>query len=244
MAKRTRIIITDLTRFKEGSKNVCTAGVTEDGTLIRPYPPYLLASDCERLDIHPGAILEGEFTISNAPPPHVEDATWENLNYVERCSGDEFRSALRTGLFKTIAEGFEYALAQGEKCIPVAVKPPRSIITIKLSPQSFSIVGDGYNPKKVRANFWDPEGNQFSFLSITDRGFVDQASKIQGDSSAIAKMNFHVQSQEELYLRIGLSRAHRAPDGRHGYWIQVNGIYTFPDYMDYIRCYDVREDKA
>lgn len=244
MAEKTRIIITDLTRFKEGSKNVCTAGVSEDGTLIRPYPPYLLASDCERLDIHPGAILEGEFTPSNARPPHIEDAKWKDLNYVDRCSSKEFRSALRTGLFKTIQEGFEYDLPQREKCIPISATPPRSIITIKLQPQSFSIVGDGYDPKKIRASFWDANGNQFSFLGITDRGFVDQASKIQGDRSAIAQMNYHVQSQEELYLRIGLSRPHQSNDGRNGYWLQVNGIYTFPDYLDYIRCYDDKEDQT
>lgn len=243
MAKKTKIIITDLTRFKKGSHNVCTAGATEDGTLIRPYPPYLLASDCERLDIHPGAILEGEFTPSNAAQPHIEDAKWENLNYIDRCSSDEFRSALRSGLFKTIQEGFDYDLPNGEKCVPISESPPRSIITIKLSPQSFSIVGDGYNASKVKANFWDVEGNQFSFIPITDRGFVDQASKIQGDSSAIAQMNFNVQSQQELYLRIGLSRAYEAPNGKNGYWIQVNGIYTFPKYMDYIRCYDDKEDQ-
>ncbi len=244
MAKKTRIIITDLTRFKEGSKNVCTAGVTDDGTLIRPYPPYLLASDCERLDIHPGAILEGKFTLSGAAAPHVEDAKWEDLNYIDRCSSEEFRDALQTGLFETIQEGFEYNLPNGEKCIPITETPPRSIITIKLQPHSFSIVGDSYNASKVRANFWDVKGNQFSFLPITDRGFVDQASKIQGDSSAIAKMNYHVQSQNELYLRIGLSRAYQAPNGKNGYWVQVNGIYTFPEYMDYIRCYDDKEDQT
>ena len=240
----TRIIITDLTRFKEGSKKVCTAGVTGDGTLIRPYPPYLEATECERLDIHPGAILEGDLTPTNPPPPHVEDATWNNLVYVDKCSSAEFRTALRSGLFKSIQEGFEYELPQREKCIPLSVKPPRSIITIKLSPQSFSIVGDGYNRKKIRASFWDADGHQFSFVSITDRGFVDQAFKIEGDRSAIAEMNYHVQSQRELYLRIGLSRPHASNDGRNGYWIQVNGIYTFPDYLDYIRCYDDKEDQT
>ena len=238
MASKTRIIVTDLTRFKEGNKNVCTAGVREDGALIRPYPPYLLAADCEKLDIHPGAILEGEFTPSSTGPPHVEDCRWKNLHYVGRCSSGEFRAALESGLHNSISSGFEFDVMRGQKCIPRSEKPPRSIITIKLAPQSFSIVNDGYDPKKIRANFWDASGMQYSFLSITDRGFVDRASEVSGDSSAIAEMNFHVQSQSELYLRIGLSRAYRSPDGRDGYWMQVNGIYTFPEYMDYIRCYD------
>lgn len=73
---------------------------------------------------------------------------------------------------------------------------------------------------------------------------MDRAIQIEGDKSAIADMNFHVQSQKELYLRIGLSRAYKSPDDRHGYWIQVNGIYTFPEYMDYIRCYDCKEDES
>ena len=242
MAESTRIIITDLTRFKEGNPHICTAGVAPDGTLIRPYPPYLLARDCERLDIHPGAILEGEFTPASDGPPHIEDCKWENLNYVDRCSSDEFREALEAGLFGSINEGFEYDLSSGEKCIPISAKPPRSIITIKLSPRSFSIVSDGFNPDKIRANLWDASGNQYSFLGITDRGFVDRALKVHGDRSAIAEMNYHVQSQQELYLRIGLSRAYQAPNGRHGYWVQVNGIYTFPEYLDYIRCYDGKEE--
>ena len=86
MAERTRITITDLTRFKEGSEFVCTAGVNEDGDLIRPYPPYLLAKQCEQFDIHPGSILEGEFTLGKHAPPHVEDAKWENLKHIGRCS--------------------------------------------------------------------------------------------------------------------------------------------------------------
>lgn len=57
-------------------------------------------------------------------------------------------------------------------------------------------------------------------------------------------MNYHVQSQQELYLRIGLSRPFQAPNGKNGYWLQVNGIYTFPEYMDYIRCYDAKEDQS
>ena len=240
MAK-TRIIITDLTRFKEGSPNVCTAGVNEDGQLIRPYPPYLLAKECERLDIHPGAILEGEFTVTNSAAPHIEDATWEKLKYVKRCSSAEFKSALETGMFSSVSEGFEHTFAAREKCIPIAVTPPRSIITIKLAPHSFSIVADGYKQNKIRANFWDSDGTQFSFVSITDRGFADLATKIKGDRSEIAKLNFHIQSQQELYVRIGLSRPHPAPNGRNGYWVQVNGIYTFPEYLDYIRCYDSQE---
>ena len=99
-SKKKKIIVTDLTRFKEGNPNVCTAGVTEDGELIRPYPPYLQASDCERLDIHPGAILEGKFTPSSKGIPHVEDASWDGLKYIGKCSSEEFREALRFGFIQ------------------------------------------------------------------------------------------------------------------------------------------------
>lgn len=113
VAKKTRIIITDLTRFKEGNPHVCTAGVTTDGTLIRPYPPYLEAKECERLDLHPGAILEGKFTPANAGPPHVEDCKWDTLTYIDRCSSEEFREALESGLYSSISEGFEHDLPPG-----------------------------------------------------------------------------------------------------------------------------------
>jgi hypothetical protein len=38
-------------------------------------------------------------------------------------------------------------------------------------------------------------------------------------------------------MRIGLSREYTATDNRNGYWLQANGIYTFPHFHEGIRGY-------
>jgi len=73
-------------------------------------------------------------------------------------------------------------------------------------------------------------------MPITELGFYDYAMKHHKDDD-LDSLNQYIKSQKEAYLRIGLSRSYQSPDGRQGYWIQVNGIYTFPDYFKEIRSY-------
>jgi hypothetical protein len=53
----------------------------------------------------------------------------------------------------------------------------------------------------------------------------------------IDNINNFIQNQEDLYLRVGLGREYESKDGRKGYWLQINGIYTFPEYHEGIRSY-------
>ncbi|MEX1041243.1 MAG: hypothetical protein WDZ51_11460 [Pirellulaceae bacterium] len=230
-----KIVITDLTRFKKPSE-VCTAGVAEDGTVVRPMP-YLSSDRCKELDIHPGGILEGEFKFTNGRAPHTEDAQFENLTFYGPCTGLEFKAALRSTLYNSLASGFEYDVQDGDKCIPVQSPPPRSLITIKVDPEQLEILEDGYNPDKLKATFSDGSGTELRYVSITDRGFFDFARKRAHAAGGIEEINEFIHSQSELYLRIGLGRVYSTA-GRTGYWIQLNGIYTFPNYLEYIRCYD------
>jgi len=232
-----KIIITDLTRFKPGNPDVCTAGVAADGTVIRPMP-YLTADRCRELDIHPGGILEGKFTLKKDPAPHVEDASYNKLTFNGACSKAEFRAALEKTLYADMSEGFGVPVQSREKCIPVATPPVRSLITIKINPLGFSVVQDSYHPERLKAHFSDGAGIELAFVGVTDRGFYDYAQQHQDDPQAFLDMTRFIQSQQDLYLRLGLSRAYEAPDGRNGYWIQLNGIYTFPDKLEYIRCYE------
>jgi len=45
-----------------------------------------------------------------------------------------------------------------------------------------------------------------------------------------------ISSQNEIYLRIGVGRRWKVSE-RDGYWLQVNGIYTFPNFLEEIRTY-------
>jgi hypothetical protein len=57
------------------------------------------------------------------------------------------------------------------------------------------------------------------------------------ESSALAALNEQIATQDEVFLRIGLTRVYKNPQGKEGFWLQSNGIYTFPSILRYIRSY-------
>jgi len=231
----SKIIITDLTRFSQAI-DVCTAGTdVSSNACIRPMP-YLKMADCVALGILPGAILSGDFkSKTGLIGPHQEDAGYSNLKFAGPCSSDEFKAALTAGLFKSVEEGFEIKLGNTQKHIPIGHPVKRSIITLAVNPKSIAIVEDSYKPGKIRIHFTDSSGRQFRYLSITDLGFHRYAEKHRVDQD-LPSLNAFIWKQPEAYLRIGLSRAHEIRS-INGYWMQANGIYTFPDFVKEIRNY-------
>jgi hypothetical protein len=231
------IIITDLTRFKPGNSDVCTAGIDRaTGECIRPMP-YLKFTKCMELGILPGGILTGEFTPSpNRTAPHTEDCTLQKLSFDGPCSGEEFRKVLAGSCFPSIEAGFEVTLPAGEKVIPGGHSVQRSIITLQVSPHDVEIVEDSYKPGIIKLHFTDSSGRRHRFLPITDLGFYDYAQRHR-DSGALAGLNIEIAKQAEVFLRVGLSRKYKSPQGKDGFWMQANGIYTFPTVLRYIRSY-------
>lgn len=230
----TKIIITDLTHFENEDK-VCTAGICpETAQCIRPMP-YLPSKECKRLKILPGAILSGEFkTPTIITPPHTEDRNHQNLKYLGPCSPEQFKEILDDSLSESVSSGFGIELAFKQKHIPVEHGLAHSIITIKIPPQNANIIKDSYKQGRIRFNFTDNDSARYWFWSITDLGFYKYALE---HISELDSINDFIHNQDEVYLRVGLTRAHTSPDGRHGYWLQINGIYTFPDYHKRIRSY-------
>lgn len=231
-----RIIITDLTRFSNPDI-VCIAGICpKTNQCIRPLP-YLEKSICKQLNIWPGAIIDGDFVPKqHCVAPHTEDYDYENLNYCGDCSSEDFRNILKRSEVASIQCGFSVQLDNGQKHIPINVKPNVSIITISLNPQNLEIVKDLYKPNKLKVLFTDNDGQSYRYLGLTDLGFFLYAQK-HSISGEILKLNAFIHAQEQLFIRVGLSREYTAPDGRRGYWLQVNGIYTFPNYIHSLRCY-------
>jgi len=229
-----KIIITDLTHFENEDK-VCTAGIcTDTGQCIRPMP-YLLSNECKRLKILPGAILSGVFNPpANNTPPHTEDRNYQNLKYLEPCSPESFKKILNNSLAESVCSGFGIELSFKQKHIPVEHALTHSIITIKISPKNATIVEDSYKPGRIRFNFTDNDNARYWFWSITDLGFYRYAL---AHITELAAINDFIHEQDELYLRVGLTREYKSKDGRNGYWLQINGIYTFPDYHKGIRSY-------
>lgn len=75
-------------------------------------------------------------------------------------------------------------------------------------------------------------------MPIADLGFNNLNISKQKDPDYTNGLNEFILNQKKVYLRIGLGRRYRNPhDGRDGFWIQVNGIYTFPEFMTKVRTY-------
>jgi hypothetical protein len=232
------IIVTDLTRFAK-EDIVCMAGIeVKSKQCIRPLP-YPPKSECKRLKLLPGAILEGKFSKrKTVDRPHTEDMNHEGLSFKGPCTSEEFESVLRVATYPSINEGFDDKVPIGTKVIPHDDPPSRSIITLKLKPNQIEIVRNAFDPKNLRLNIKDNDGRKYVYLSITDLGFHNLAVSKQKDPDYTDELNEFIYSQRKVYLRIGLSRRHKSDDGRDGFWIQVNGIYTFPEFMTKIRTYE------
>jgi hypothetical protein len=230
----TKYIVTDLTRFSN-TIEVCTALIdTQTGICYRPLP-YFSNETCKKHNLHPGGVFSGNFKLKGAEAPHIEDAAYSGLEYHGPCSKDDFQAVLNLTLVESISEGFSYNFEYKQKHLPLEEKPDRSIITIKVAPHHIEILEDQYKPGKIKCSITDSDGHYYGYLAITDRGFFDYA-QTHRDKGTLDELNHFLSSQDEIYLRIGLSRAHKVGE-RNGYWLQVNGIYTFPDFLEKIRTY-------
>jgi hypothetical protein len=228
-----KIIITDLTRF-QNPEIVCTAGTDiQTGACIRPMP-YLRTTECVRLKLLPGAILSGEFLPEkNLQGPHQEDTAYSKLAFIGPSSSKDFKKALNAGLQQSVESGFEIRLHAGQKHVPLGHALLRSIISLRVDPGSIEIAEDKYG--KIKVHFCDGSGREFRYLPITDLG-LHRYSEARRASNKLAELTAFIRGQPQAYLRLGLSRAWNN-GSINGYWMQVNGVYTFPDFFTEIRSY-------
>jgi superfamily II DNA helicase RecQ len=223
----SNIVITDFTRFKAESKYVCTAGLDIKNLMcIRPMP-YLNKKFCIDLGIMPGTILRGRFHCIGNSKPHMENHRYSSeLTKIDKSSETWFMESLSKTAYKTLNEGFSCEIKSGEKHITTETKPQRSLFTLKIKPENFKLrraTFDGV--EKVSADFKD-DFNSFYSVAITDYYFY-QALLKQGNFTRISK---GISQSNNLFLRIGLSQPFKNPnDDRDGFWIQINGVFPFPD---------------
>lgn len=242
-----RIIITDLTRF-QNPDIVCLAGVDPDtGRCVRPmlengskldYFPFAVVKNHK---IIPGSCLDGNFVaVNSAQAPHVEDCrSVGTVHVVESATGDAFRSVLEMTARSTIRESF--GARPVNRVFSTAQSPAISIATLRLdSPatQFRLIVDSKFGPAKFKAHVIDADGFELSWLPVTDLGFSDHLKKVVDEDPSLYKLNAFLRSQDKLYLRIGLTRQYAPSPDRDGYWVQLNGIYSFPSFRKDLRVYD------
>ncbi|UQN42028.1 hypothetical protein [Agarivorans sp. B2Z047] len=142
------VIITDLTRFST-DENVCTAVIdVQTGECLRPMP-YLTSANCKELGMHPGGILKGNLTLNPVSEnPHVEDASYSNLQFHGPCSSEKFHQVLENSLSQSVSEGFGVDFSENQKHIPHDQVANCSIITIKIPPHQLSIMKTNLSQEK------------------------------------------------------------------------------------------------
>jgi hypothetical protein len=109
---------------------------------------------------------------------------------------------------------------------------PRSINYFEHIPSRFDSGKFDY-----RLGFTDQSGENFEEIPITDlalRCYVDHLRVRQAVSpNKITTLLSNTFSEGENWLRLGLTRPFQKTE-KEAQWcfLQVNGIYTFPDYLD------------
>lgn len=240
---KTIIVVTDLTRM--GGNRVCLAGYAENGTCVRPELPFgtitepwlYLGSEAV---VRPFARIELELARNTPHPPHTED--WligprRPVHHGMLAANDQL--ALLSSHTDTAVEQIFGAPVQHDQGWWVAAGTGRrSLGTVR------ACVWDVIHKPKpdggwhYRILFSDEAGRTYE-LSVTDlafRYFLDHertAGRIRGRGS-VEGLARALRTSEETYLRVGLARNWARRPGRC--YLQVNGVYSFPDYL-HGRCF-------
>jgi len=200
--------------------------------------PYFSCNDCKKRNVHPGMIIEGEFSPVPCTPPHLEDSkcNFSSLKFHGPATSLEFEGVLKMTVVPSIRKGFQNLIPLGQKVIPALTPPKLSIITVALKPEQIKVVDDAYNPEKIKLHIHDNDVTDYAYIAFTDLGFHHYAIGEQRDANRESRLNDFVIKQRHVYLRVGLS-GRDSIGSRDGDLIQANGIYTFPDYLGKVRTY-------
>lgn len=233
------IAITDLTRMQE--PNVCIAGYAKDWTCRRPVVPFrgipewFLRKE-DRLIIRPFAVVEFDFRRATPEAPHTED--WEIDRFHRRLVTAQLSDEKKLRLLEktasdSVAEIFGAEIHDDLGFYVRAGEGVRSLGTIRPA----EILNLLYEP--TAGGKWDyrivfkDQAVQTYRLAVTDlayRHYLDYGRvQIHYPREELIPRLTQILNQRTTFLRIGLARSwDMFPDRCY---LQVTGIYTFPDYL-------------
>ena len=234
----TRLVITDLTRMQEG--RVCIAGYTQEWECIRPVlpPPGINERSLhshEQVMIFPFAVVQLKFAHHIHHPPHTEDRLYDPdiIQFQYRVNDERKQNILTHTIFPSVAEIFSAPILTGPGFYVLDGTGDRSLGTIEPN----AIIGVIYeqgeeNRWKYRLSFEDGSGTIY-WLTVTDltwRYFCDWRRDQNITPHQIAFELFATLQAGRTYLRIGLARGW--PRYPERCYLQITGVYTFPDYLE------------
>ncbi len=214
------IVITDLTTM--GGDRVCIVGIDQDSQCIRPVlpPPGVLRKHLyirkyiifEKLAICPRAKIKFDFHQVPLKPPHIEDLGFDSnsISYQGFCDDAEWKAVLKASSFRSVQDIYDGCLQENRWVEPGA--NTRSLGTVSQIQVTSVNLQEWSGERRYRLYFTDQTGHQYDNVS--------------------EEITSLLTSTDRIYLRLGLARPWVNPNtGKLGCWMQVTGIYSFPDYL-------------
>jgi len=233
----TPLVITDLTRMQHG--RVCIAGYDEKRRPVRPVlpPPGIPESALYKEGqpiIFPFALVEFDLQATNPQPPHMEDVFYspDSPRLIRVIHSRE--QILSWSLFESVEAVFGQSVLSGPGFFVLDCQGERSLGTIqpKVIHEVIYEASDETDAWDYRIKFQDATGQTYR-LKITDLSWQYYCHSLRSethDPKRIATELSQTLRERQVYLRVGLSRGWiKFPERCY---IQVNGIFTFPDYLE------------
>ncbi len=234
------IVITDLTQMPSGNQ-VCVTGIDESGECIRPVcssgflKNYLYVNN--KVVIRPGAKIRFDFTPVKTEPPHIEDQTFDPTSIIPLglCNDTEWEHVLQTSSYTKVNDIYDESLQEASW-----VKPgtqTRSIATLSAVRNLRVELPEWYGKLRYRLSFKDSVSNVFE-RPVSDLAFRELCyKKVKRDNEPRINVSKEITSllrnTDRVYLRLGLARPWTQPGTVVSKcYLQVTGIYTFPDYLN------------
>ncbi|MCY4525056.1 MAG: hypothetical protein OXB89_00470 [Anaerolineaceae bacterium] len=236
------ILITDLTAM--GGDRVCIAGIDLKWNTIRPVFAWTSPTRSHLFQgshtlIRPRAVVAMKLEAhANPVTPHVEDHIWtrpysaryvkllDEANWqktlhglVERCPRPLFGAALHS-----LGRDRNRIVRPGDATHSLTtVRCARSLV-FRLSEKD----GGGF---RYALSFYDDQSEVYQNIPVTDLGLRAWATVKLGQGESLQPISDWLGRQlnaaQHVYLRLGLTREY---EGK--FWLQVNGVYSFPDWLE------------
>ena len=234
---RELLAITDVTYMWEDV--VCIAGVTQDFRCIRPVTDggvrIWTLYKSKRPIIYPGSKVWMGFSEAEINPPHIEDRTFDPMSVQDKdaFSQRHWETLLRKISYGSVQDVFDGNLRERR------VHPgtdTRSLGTIKNVDVQNITAERRYDRPTLRMDFEDESGDLHQRFPVNDlafRGlFGELADQHTWEQRAAEILLDLIKDADRVYLRVGLARPTEIGDYEKACWVQVTGVYTFPDYLN------------
>lgn len=234
---KTELIITDVTRMQE--PRVCIAGYDSRGRCIRPVlpPPGIHENSLYlkgQVVVSPFSVISFDLQNQISEPPHTEDWRYDpgSVSFIAKLGEKQKREELEKSLFPNVQAIFDVQILSQPGHYVLEGHGPRSLGTVRprqVLEASYEEWDDKWKP---RLSFVDNEAKSYR-LTVTDlawRYYCDSQRRANHSAGKISAMLTSELRSRQVYLRVGLARHwEKHPDRCY---LQLTGIYTFPDILE------------